>query len=182
VIPFRSMLLRSLLIRTLALLFVLGCVASAQTSITVAVAPSAVNWPSLIPGSATNAGSASITLTTSWSLTPAGGGDNLKVYVYFTSATVALAHSAVCSGSCPDIPSSAFQVRVNGGALTAVTGTGPFGAAGASLQVAAVPVTGANKNSSRTDTLQFNINLSALPNLPADSYSGVLNIQAQSLP
>jgi hypothetical protein len=63
-----------------------------------------------------------------------------------------------------------------------VTGTGPFGAAGASLQIVAVPITGSNKNSSRVDTLQFNINLSTLPSLPAGTYSGVLNLQAQSLP
>jgi hypothetical protein len=84
--------------------------------------------------------------------------------------------------NCPDIPSSAFEIRVDTGALTPTSGTGPFGAAGASQQIASIAITGTNKNSSRGQDLQFNINLSTLPNLPADTYSGVLNIQAQSLP
>jgi hypothetical protein len=170
------------LIKGTFVVLVLCLAAAAQTSITVSVAPGAVTWANLVPGSATNTGSSALTITTSWSLNPAGGGDNLKVYAYFTSSTAALAHSPACTVSCPDIASSKFEIRVNGGALSPVSGTGPFGAAGASLQLAAVPITGANKNSSRVDTLQLNINLSTLPNLPADTYSGVLNIQAQSLP
>src|SRR4051812_33006370 len=152
--------------RALAVLFALSCVASAQ-SVTISVSPSAVSWPSLMPGTATNPGSTSLTLTTTWSLSPAGGGDNLKVYVFFNTASAALGHSAACTVNCPDIPSSAFQIRVNGGAFTAVTGTGPFGGAGASLTVTSIPITGGNKSSSRVDTLQFNLNLSGLPNLPA---------------
>jgi hypothetical protein len=176
---------RSRVIKTLTLLFLMSCAASiahAQNSITVSVAPAAVNWPNLIPGSATNTASAPVVVTTSWNLSPAGGGFNLKVYAYFNSSTVAMAHSASCVTGCGDIPSSAFQIGLNGGALTSVTGTGPFGAAGASLQIASVPITGTNKTASRVDTLQLNINLSTLPTLPADTYSGVLNIQAQSLP
>jgi hypothetical protein len=169
-------------IRALLFLLLLSGAAAAQTSITVSVSPGSVNWSNLVPGSATNAGSSNLTITTTWSLSPAGGGDNLKLYSFFTSSTAALAHSAVCTGFCPDIPSSSFQIGVNGGALTSVTGTGPFGAAGASLQLVSIPITGSNRKSSRVDTLQFNINLSTLPNLPADTYSGVLNLQAQSLP
>jgi hypothetical protein len=184
VIPSRSMF-RSNAIKALTLLFVLSCcasIASAQSSITVSVSPAAVNWSNLLPGSATNTGSAPVVVTTSWNLSPAGGGFNLKVFAYFNSSTVAMAHSAACVTGCGNIPSSAFEIGLNGAAFSSVTGTGPFGAAGASFQIASVPITGTNKSSSRVDTLQLNLNLSTLPTLPADTYSGVLNIQAQSLP
>jgi hypothetical protein len=153
----------------------------AQTSITISLSNGTVNWSNLIPGSATNAGSGTVSVTTSWSLSPAGGGDNLKVYAYFTAPSAALAHQSVCTTGCPDIPSSAFEIKVNTLAFQAVTATSPF-SAGGSLNIISQPVTGANKNSSRVDTLSFNINLSTLPNLPADSYKGLLNITAQSLP
>ena len=47
-----------------------------------------------------------------------------------------------------------------------------------------VAITGANKNSSRTDVMAFNINLTGgtLPQLPAATYTGTLNIQAQATP
>jgi len=52
------------------------------------------------------------------------------------------------------------------------------------LQMANVSITGANKNASRTDQMAFNIDLSGgtLPQLPADTYTGTLNIQAQATP
>jgi hypothetical protein len=50
--------------------------------------------------------------------------------------------------------------------------------------MATVPITGANKTSSRTDVMAFNINLTGgtLPQLPAATYTGTLNIQAQATP
>jgi hypothetical protein len=176
---------RSNAIKALTLLILLSCcasIANAQASITVSVAPAAASWANLKPGVATNTASAPVVVTTSWNLSPAGGGFNLKVFAYFNSSSIAMAHSASCVTGCGNIPSSAFEIGLNGGAFSSVTGTGPFGAAGASFQIASVPITGTNKTGSRVDTLQLNINLSTLPTLPADTYSGVLNIQAQSLP
>jgi len=57
-----------------------------------------------------------------------------------------------------------------------------FGGANAGFQLANVAITGANKNSNRTDAMAFNINLSSLPQLPANTYTGTLNIQAQATP
>jgi hypothetical protein len=54
-----------------------------------------------------------------------------------------------------------------------------FGAANAGLQLFTVKVTGQNKTGSHVDNMLFNINLTALPQLPAGSYVGTLNIQAQ---
>jgi hypothetical protein len=159
---------------------------AAQEVITVGVSGGSVNWStatgnSLIPGSANNPGSNTITLSSSWSLQP--GRTALTFYAYFASATAALQHAAtVCTTGCADIPSSALEIGLNGGALQSVSGTGPFGAANASLTLINTKITGANKNSSRNDVLRFNINLSALPQLPADSYTGTLFLRAQATP
>ncbi|HEV2022387.1 MAG TPA: hypothetical protein VGQ94_07640 [Terriglobales bacterium] len=155
-------------------------------SITVSLGGGSVQWNNsfgnaLLGGSATNPGSNSITITSVWSLSPAHA--RLALYAYFNNASAALVHnSAVCTTGCLDIPSSAVELKMNAGAFTPVTGTGPFGAAGASLVLLDIKITGANKNSSSNNVLSFNINLSSLPQLPADSYSGTLFIQAQATP
>jgi hypothetical protein len=48
--------------------------------------------------------------------------------------------------------------------------------------LANVPITTTNRSSSRTDAMTFNINLTGgtLPQLPANTYTGTLNIQAQA--
>jgi hypothetical protein len=59
-----------------------------------------------------------------------------------------------------------------------------FGVANSGLLMANVAITGTNKNASRTDQMAFNIDLSGgtLPQLPADTFTGTLNIQAQATP
>jgi hypothetical protein len=154
--------------------------------VSIAVGGGAVNWTMatgnpLIPGNASNIGSNNITVTATWNLQP--GRTALILYAYFPNAAAALAHaSTVCGTGCLDIPASAVEIRVNGGAFAPVNGTGPFGAANASRQIFNLRITGANKVGNRTDTLGFNINLSALPQLSADNYSGTLFIQAQATP
>jgi hypothetical protein len=104
----------------------------------------------------------------------------VKLYAYFDSSTIALVHTNAANTS--DVPSSAVEIGVNGGALSPVSSTVAFGAANAGLQLFNVSITGLNKNSSRTDTLAFNINLGSLAQLPADTYNGTLHIQAQATP
>ena len=103
----------------------------------------------------------------------------MGVYAYFTSATAALT-----DGSGNNIPSSAFSIADNAGPAAALTNTVAFGGANAGLQLANVPITAANRSSSRTDAMTFNINLTGgtLPQLPANTYTGTLNIQAQATP
>jgi hypothetical protein len=48
--------------------------------------------------------------------------------------------------------------------------------------LANVGITGANKNGTHVDAMAFNINLTTLPQLPAATYTGTLNIQAQATP
>ena len=165
--------------------FCLGGVSYAQQSISVSLSGGSVQWNNsfgnaLTPGRASNPGNTSITITTTWKNLLIL--QNLRLYAYFNSSIAALAHgSLVCTTGCPDIPSSAIELKINAGAFTPVTGTGPFGAPGASLTLLNITIL-LNGSSSNTSTLTFNINLSALPQLPADTYSGTLQLQAQATP
>jgi hypothetical protein len=150
--------------------------ANLAESLTLSLSANTVNF-TLSAGSAANAGSATITATTAWTL--ASGRNSVGVYAYFTSATAALT-----DGVGDNIPSSAFSIVDNGGAAAPLTNTVAFGGANAGLKLATVAITGANRSSSHTDAMAFNINLATgtLPQLPANTYTGTLNIQAQATP
>lgn len=150
--------------------------ATLAESLTLSLSANTVNF-TLTAGSATNAGSTNVTATTAWVLKPSRTA--VGVYAYFANAAAALT-----DGAGNNIPSSAFFIADNGGASTALTNTVAFGGANAGLQLANVAITGANKNSNRNDVMAFNINLTGgtLPQLPAGTYSGTLNIQAQATP
>jgi len=144
-------------------------------SLTLNLSANAVNF-TLSAGSATNAGSAGVTATTAWTLAP--GRNNVNVYAYFTSSTAALS-----DGAGDNIPSSAFYITDNTTPAAALTNTVVFGGANAGLRLANVQITTTNRTASRTDAMTFNIDLSTgtLPQLPANTYTGTLNIQAQAL-
>jgi hypothetical protein len=99
---------------------------------------------------------------------------NLNIYAFFSSSAAALS-----DGAGDNIPSSSFEISDNGGAFTALTNTTPFGGANAGLQLGSVKILGNNKQGTRTDTMNFNINLTALPQLPAATYTGTVTIQVQ---
>lgn len=144
-------------------------------SLTLNLSANTVSF-TLAAGAANNPGSTNITATTAWVLQP--GRTAVGVYAYFTSAAAALT-----DGAGDNIPSADFFISDNGGASTALTNSVTFsGGQNSGLQLANVPITGANKNSNRTDVMAFNINLSSLPQLPANTYTGTLNIQAQATP
>jgi len=150
--------------------------ANLAESLTLNLSANTVNF-ALSAGSAANPGSAGITATTAWTLAP--GRTSVGVYAYFTSAAAALT-----DGAGDNIPSSAFFIADNAGAPAALTNTVAYGAANAGLKLATVPITATNRSASRTDAMTFNINLTGgtLPQLPANTYTGTLNIQAQATP
>jgi hypothetical protein len=150
--------------------------ASLAESLTLNVTANAVNF-TLAAGSATNAGSTGITATTKWNLKP--GRTAVTVDAYFGSATAALS-----DGAGNNIPSSAFKISDNAGPSTALVNTVAFGAANAGLRLQNIAITGTNKSAQVTDAMTFNIDLSGgtLPQLPAATYTGTLNIQAQATP
>jgi hypothetical protein len=145
-------------------------------SLTLSLSGNAVNF-TLAAGSYSNPGSTGITATTAWVLKP--GRTAVTVNAYFADSVAALT-----DGAGNNIPSSAFEINNNSKGLAALTNTVAFGAANAGLQLENISITGSNKNSSVTDSMAFNINLSGgtLPQLPAATYTGVLNIQAQATP
>jgi hypothetical protein len=145
-------------------------------SLTVSVLPGAVNY-SLTSGSASNAGSTSVAVTTSWTL--ALTRNTVKLYAYFSSASAALVHTSVVNTV--DIPSSRVEVSVNGGANMALNQTVAFGAANAGRELFTQALTVLNISGSRTDTLALNINLNSYV-LPADDYTGTLRLRAQATP
>jgi len=142
-------------------------------SVTLTLSGNAVNF-NLVAGSANNPGSTSITATTTWTLKPNVG--SLNVYAFFSSSSAALT-----DGAGNNIPSADFQISNNGGAFNALTNTVPFGGANAGLQLSTIKILGNNKTGTHNDVMNFNINLSPLPNLPAGAYTGTLTIQAQAI-
>lgn len=160
--------------------------AKVDTSLTVSLSGNTQSWDSanatpnaMTPGAASNPGNAAITATTSWVLQP--GHTAVKLYAYFASAANALTPAVGTT----NIPSSAVEIKVGAGSFTPVsqdnTAAG-MGVAGSSLLLKTIAITGANKVSSDASTLNFNINLSSLTQLPADTYTGTLTIQAQATP
>ena len=144
--------------------------ANLTTSLTVTASPGLVNFP-LVPNGITN-GSATITINTSWTLSPSVG--TVKTYAYFTSAAAALT-----DGAGDNIPSTSVSGSINGGAFGAFTGASPFAAA-SSVTITTIRILGNNKSGNQSDTLNMRINTTGL-NLPAANYTGVLVIQAQAL-
>ncbi len=147
--------------------------ANLSESLAVTLSSNAVNF-NLTAGSASNPGSTSITATTTWTLKPSVG--SVKVYAFFANSA-----SALTDGAGDNIPSAAFEISNNGGAFTALTNTVPFGGANAGLLLSTTKILGNNRTGSHADTMNFNINLLTLPNLPAATYTGTLTIQAQAI-
>jgi hypothetical protein len=144
--------------------------ATMTTSLTVNAAPGLVNFTLVPSGTAT--GSSVITVNTSWTLRPSVGG--VTVYAYFSSAAAALT-----DGAADNIPSANVSGSVNGGAFGAFTGASPF-AAGSSITLSTWRILGNNRTGTHTDTLNLMISTVGLA-LPAATYTGVLNIQAQAI-
>ncbi len=144
--------------------------ANLATSLTVNASPGLVNFALLANGTST--GSAVITVNTSWTLRPNVGA--VTTYAYFTAAATALT-----DGGGDNIPSSSVSGSVNGGAFGALTGASPFAAA-SSVTLSSTKILGNNRTGNHADTLNLMISTVGLK-LPAATYSGVLNIQAQAL-
>lgn len=117
-----------------------------------------------------------VVIQTAWNVKP-GQTNTVNLVAYFS-----LPAQAMVGGSTL-IPSSRVLGRVTTGLPTTFTaisqnGIGGVGLAGGSLQLFSVNISGANKNASRTDNLDLQLNLVGFPALPAANYTGVLNIRA----
>jgi hypothetical protein len=116
-----------------------------------------------------------VVIQTTWSVNP-GQTNTVNLVAYFAVPAQALV------GLTTQIPSSRILGRMTTGIPTtfsAVTqnGIGGAGTAGGSLRLYSVVVNGGNKNSSRTDNLDLQLDLVGFPALPAGVYAGVLNLR-----
>jgi hypothetical protein len=146
-------------------------------SLTVAATPSAVTIPLTSGGTAT--GSSPVAITTTWVLSATRTA--VTLVGYFSSATAALTDGAATPNN---IPASEVLGQITTGtptSFTAFTQTAPLGAAGAGLILFTQALSGTNRTANRTDNLNLEINLASQPQLPAGTYTGTLNIQAQAL-
>lgn len=145
--------------------------------LSISATPSSVSF-TLVQG-ATATGSSPVAIQTTWLLLPTRA--NLILDGYFSSATAALTDGATT----PDnIPTSSVLGEVPTGTpttFTAFTQSTALGPTGAGLTLFTLPLTALNRAGTRTDNLSLEINLSALPQLPAGTYTGTLTLQAQAL-
>lgn len=140
-------------------------------SVTVAASPANVTFNLVANGSVN--GSSAVSITTSWAL--AKTRKSVNVYAYFTSGT------ALTDGAGDSIPNTSVSGAINGGAAATFTTATPFGGAFglAPIFTQTVGATG-TFNNTHTDSVVLSISTVGL-NLPAATYTGTLNIQAQAL-
>jgi len=133
------------------------------------------NLPNVIDGTTNNFPSP-VVVATQWNLNP-GQTVTVNLMAYFSVPSQALINGAVA------IPSSRIRGRMTTGlpvTFTAISqnAVGGIGTAGGSLQLFSQIVTGINKNSSRTDNLDLQLDLVGFPTLAPGTYSGTLNLRA----
>ena len=161
-----------------------------NASVTEALSISVTGGPvvnfTLAANTAANAGSTTSTVQTAWTLKP--GRTRVAVWAWVPNGAAALT-----DGVGDNIPASAVSAAAAGsgspgGALNSVASGGASvpafvtPAAATGVQIGDIHITGANKTGSMTTTLTWNINTTVVPQLPAGSYTGTVNIQAQATP
>jgi hypothetical protein len=155
---------------------VISLAASAPSSLTITVVSGAAQTiVGVADGVATNFPTP-VVIQTAWNLNP-GQTVTLDLVAYFSVPAQAMVGGSIL------IPSSRILGRMITGipaTFTAITqnGIGGVGSAGGSLQLFGMNIGGANKNASRTDNLDLQLNLVGFPSLPAGVYAGVLNLRA----
>jgi hypothetical protein len=117
-----------------------------------------------------------VSITTAWNLSPSTA--NVVLVGYFTTPTAALANGS------NTLPSNRVLGRLgasgafnpfSGGVVTG--GATSIGVAGGTLQLFSQAIFGFNRNSSRTDNLFLQLNLTGLTTVPG-TYTGTLNLRA----
>jgi hypothetical protein len=140
----------------------------------------------LAANTAANPGSTTSTIQTAWVLKP--GRTSVAVWAWVPITAAALTDGAGDNIAASSVTATATGSGSAGGALSASVSGGagvpafvtPSTATG--VQIGSVAITGANKASSTTTTLTWNISTTATPQLPANVYTGTVNIQAQATP
>lgn len=149
-------------------------------SLSISATPTSTSF-NLVAGGTAQA-TAPVAITTTWILSSSRS--SVTLTSWFANASQAL----TSGGSAPVyIPTSEVLGQVTTGSPTTFTaftqspGTGGLGVAGASLVLFTQGISNTNRNANRTDNLNLEINLTSQPQLPAGTYTGTLNLQAQAL-
>lgn len=160
--------------------------ATMPESLTVNVtAGGTVNF-TLAPNTAANAGSTTSTVQTAWVLSP--GRTAVSVWAWVANGAAALTDGGGNNIPAGSVSAAAAGSGAAGGALNTSASGGPgvpafvTPAAATGVKIGQVAITGANKASSTTTTLTWNISTTFNPQLPASAYTGTVNIQAQATP
>ncbi len=136
---------------------------------------STVNF-TLVPGGVAT-GSTPVGIQTSWVLQPSRG--TVRLVGYFDTTT------SLTQGGGVYIPMANILGQVTTGTPTSFTAftqtVSGIGTAGASLELFSETITGTNKNKTRNDSLNLEVDLTTVPQQPAGTYSGTLRIQAIAL-
>lgn len=150
--------------------------ATKQSSLTVTVNSGGTQTLASLTDNTTNDFATPVNVTTAWDINPSAAA--VVLVGYFSTPTQALVSGV------DNIASSLIKARVGAvGAYSAFTGgvvnggAASVGVAGGSLQFYAVPINGTNKNSSRTDDVYLQIDLTG-QTINAGTYSGTLNLRA----
>ncbi|MGA8089276.1 MAG: hypothetical protein WCA10_18530 [Terracidiphilus sp.] len=148
-------------------------------SLTVSATPGTANF-TLVSGAAATSGP--VTTTTTWLMNR--NRSTVTLVGYFASATAALTDGGSPANT---IPTSAVSASVGAGTYNPFTGSGvgtggtQVGVAGASLTLFTQAISNTNRSGTRNDNLTLKIDLSSQTQLPAGTYTGTLNLQAQAL-
>ncbi|MFL5401514.1 MAG: hypothetical protein ACJ8BF_01710 [Gemmatimonadales bacterium] len=155
---------------------VISLAATAVGALTVTVTSGAAQTIAGVTDNALNNFPSPVVIHTSWNVNP-GQTNTVNLVAYFTIPAQAMV------GGTTQIPSSRILGRMLTGipaTFTAIAqnGIGGVGTAGGSLRLFGVNIGGGNKNASRTDNLDLQLNLVGFPTLGAGVYTGVLNLRA----
>src|SRR5215831_13127649 len=139
--------------------------ATLPESLTVSITGGATVNFTLAANTASNAGSTTSTVQTAWVLQP--GRTQVTIWAWVPNGAAAL----TAGGAMNSVASGGAGVPAF---ITPAAATG--------VQIGSIAITGLNKASSTTTTLTWNINTTSTPQLPAGTYTGTVNIQAQATP
>lgn len=150
--------------------------ATKQSSLTITVNSGGTQTLASLTDGTTNDFTTPVNVTTAWDINPSASA--VVLVGYFSTPAQALVSGA------DNIASSLVKARVGAvGAYNAFTGgvinggASSVGVAGGTLQFFSELITGVNKNSSRTDDIYLQIDLTG-NTVNAGTYTGTLNLRA----
>lgn len=150
--------------------------ATKQASLTVTINSGGIQTLAALTDNAVNNFATPVNITTAWDINPSAAA--VVLAGYFTTPTQALANGSNF------IVSSLIRGRMGvAGAFNPFTGgvvnggSSTVGVAGGTLQLFSQAITGANRNSSRTDDLYLQIDLTGQTTVPG-LYAGTLSLRA----